>query len=151
MTVLRWGLLSPARINRRLIPAIGAAARAEVLSVASRGPDRARAYAREWDIPRAHGSYEALLADPEIDVVYISLTNRLHAEWTVRAAQAGKHVLCEKPLALSLSECDRIIPAAQAAESWQTFPGCYRFKLAWRDSAPTTAEPILIPSYSSGN
>ena len=115
MTVLRWGLLSTAHINRRLIPAIGAAARAELLAVASRDRARAEAYAAEWDIPRAHENYEALLADPEIDVVYISLPNSLHAEWTVRAARAGKHVLCEKPLALSVDECEKVIAAAESA------------------------------------
>jgi xylose dehydrogenase (NAD/NADP) len=115
MALLGWGLLSTARINRRLIPAIRAAERAELRAVASRSQVRAQAYAAEWDIPRAHGSYEALLADPEIDVVYIPLPNSLHAEWAVRAAQAGKHVLCEKPLALSVSECDQIIAAAEAA------------------------------------
>jgi D-xylose 1-dehydrogenase (NADP+, D-xylono-1,5-lactone-forming) len=83
--------------------------------VASREAGRAEAYAREWDIPRAHSSYEALLSDPEIDAVYISLPNMYHAEWTVRAAQAGKHVLCEKPLALSVAECDRVMAAAAAA------------------------------------
>lgn len=115
MTILRWGLLSTARINRRLIPAIRAIGQAELLAVASRDRARAEAYAAEWGIPRAHGNYEALLADPDIDVVYIPLPNSLHAEWTVRAAQAGKHVLCEKPLALSVSECDRIIAAADSA------------------------------------
>ena len=115
MTTLRWGLLSTARINRRLIPAIRAASRSDLLAVASRERERAETYAAEWSIPRAHGSYEALLADPEIDIVYISLPNSLHAEWTVRAVKAGKHVLCEKPLALSLDECDRVIDAAEAA------------------------------------
>jgi xylose dehydrogenase (NAD/NADP) len=115
VTALKWGLLSTAHINRRLIPAIHAAAQAELLAVASRDPARAKIYAAEWNIPRAHGSYEALLSDPDIDVVYVSLPNSLHAEWTVRAAQAGKHVLCEKPLALSVAECDRIVDAAESA------------------------------------
>ena len=112
---LNWGLISTARINRRLIPAMRAASRAELLAVASRSQSVARAYAAEWDIPRAHDSYEALLADPEVDAVYISLPNSLHAEWVVRAAQAGKHVLCEKPLALSVGECDEIMVAADSA------------------------------------
>jgi xylose dehydrogenase (NAD/NADP) len=115
MKDLRWGLLSTARVNRHLIPAIRAAAQAELLAVASRDPTRAEAYAAEWEIPRAHGSYEALLDDPDVDIVYISLPNSLHAEWAVRAARAGKHVLCEKPLALSAAECDRIIAAAESA------------------------------------
>jgi xylose dehydrogenase (NAD/NADP) len=112
---LKWGLLSTARINRRLIPAIRAAERAELVAVASRDQARGEAYAAQWGIPHVYGSYEAMLDDPEIDAVYISLPNSLHAEWTVRAARAGKHVLCEKPLAISLAECDRIMAAAQDA------------------------------------
>jgi len=114
-TVLRWGLLSTAPINRHLIPAIRAAGRAELLAVASRSQETATAYAAEWGIPRAYGRYEALLADPDVDAVYVSVPHSLHAEWTVRAAQAGKHVLCEKPLTLTLADCDRIIAAAQSA------------------------------------
>ncbi|MGD2176680.1 MAG: Gfo/Idh/MocA family oxidoreductase, partial [Anaerolineae bacterium] len=114
-THLNWGLLSTARINRRLIPAIRAAERAELTSVASRNYARAKAYAAERDIPRAYGSYQALLDDPDVDVVYVSLPNSLHAEWTVKAIQSGKHVLCEKPLALTVAECDQIITAADAA------------------------------------
>ncbi len=112
--MLRWGLLSTARINHRLIPAIRAARRAELVAVASRDRARAEAYARQWGIPRAWGSYEALLTDPQVDVVYISLPNSLHAEWTIRAAQQGKHVLCEKPLALSVEQVERIMAAAES-------------------------------------
>jgi len=83
--------------------------------VASRTAEQAESYAKEWDIPRAHGSYQALLDDPEIDVVYIPLPNALHAEWTIRAAEAGKHVLCEKPLALSVEEVARVTAAAERA------------------------------------
>ncbi len=111
-TPLRWGLLSTARINRAVIPPIKASPRHELRAVASRAPDRAHAYAREWGIPIAHDSYEDLLADPEIDVVYNPLPNSLHAEWTIRAAEAGKHVLCEKPLALSVEEVDAMAAAA---------------------------------------
>src|SRR4051794_37711537 len=112
---LRWGLLSTARINRLIIPAIRASARSEVTTVASRTHERASAYAAEWKIPRVLDSYEALLADAAIDVIYIGLPNSLHAEWTVRALEAGKHVLCEKPLALNVDEVDRIQAAASPA------------------------------------
>lgn len=112
MSSLRWGLLSTARINRMLIPAIRAGARSELTTVASRARDRARAYAGEWKIPRALGSYEALLAAPDIDIVYIPLPNGLHVEWAVRALDAGKHVLCEKPLALTVEDVDRVAAAA---------------------------------------
>lgn len=110
--VLKWGLLSTARINRALIPPLRASRRNQLVAVASRTQESADNYAREWKISRAHGSYEALLADPEIDVVYISLPNHLHAPWTIKAVEAGKHVLCEKPLALNVEEVDAIQSAA---------------------------------------
>ena len=112
MTRLRWGLLGTARINRALIPVLQAAPRHSLETVASRAIDRAQAYAAEWNIPRATGSYEALLADSTVDAIYISLPNSLHAEWTIRALDAGKHVLCEKPLALTVDDVDRIAEAA---------------------------------------
>jgi predicted dehydrogenase len=111
--ILNWGLLSTARINRALIPPLGASKRNQLEAVASRTKDSADNYAREWKIPRAYGSYEELLADPEIDVIYNSLPNHLHAEWTIKAVEAGKHVLCEKPLALSVEDVDAIKDAAQ--------------------------------------
>src|SRR5512147_3048618 len=110
---LNWGLLSTAQINSALIRPLNASPRTRLLAVASRSQSSADAYAREWKIPRAHGSYEALLADPEIDVIYNSLPNHLHAEWTIKAVVAGKHVLCEKPLALSVAEVDAMEAAAQ--------------------------------------
>lgn len=113
--VLNWGFLSTASINDALVPPLRLSARNRLLAVASRDQERATRYAEQRSIPRAYGSYEALLADADIDVVYISLPNSLHCEWTVRAAQAGKHVLCEKPLALSVGEVDRIAAAASRA------------------------------------
>ena len=111
--VLHWGLLSTARINRALITPLRASKRNQLLAVASRTQESADSYAREWKISRAHGSYEALLADPEIDVIYISLPNHLHAPWTIKAVEAGKHVLCEKPLALRVEEVDAVQAAAR--------------------------------------
>ena len=111
--VLHWGLLSTARINRALIPPLRASKRNQLFAVASRSQDSAEKYAREWKIPRAHRSYEALLADPEINVIYNPLPNHLHAEWTIRAVEAGKHVLCEKPLALRVADVDAIQEAAR--------------------------------------
>ena len=110
---LNWGFLSTARINRALILPLQISKRNHLLAVASRSQAAADAYAREKRIPRAHGSYEALLTDPEIEVIYISLPNHLHAEWTIKAVEAGKHVLCEKPLALSVAEVDAVRSAAQ--------------------------------------
>ncbi len=111
--ILNWGLLSTAHINRALIPPLRESKRNHLLAVASRSQESADAYAKEWNIPRAHGSYEALLADPEIDVIYNSLPNHLHAAWTVKAVEAGKHVLCEKPLALTVGDVDAIADAAR--------------------------------------
>jgi xylose dehydrogenase (NAD/NADP) len=110
---LRWGLMSTGGINRALIPAIRASDRSELAAVGSRDGQRAAAYAQEWSIPQAHSSYDGLLAAPEVDVIYISLPNSLHAEWAVRAAEAGKHILCEKPLALTVSDVDRMAEAAR--------------------------------------
>jgi predicted dehydrogenase len=98
MAPVTWGIVSTADINRKVIPGAHASEKVELVGVASRDQERAMAYAEEWEIPRAYGSYEALLADPEIEAVYISLPNTLHCEWSIKALEAGKHVLCEKPL-----------------------------------------------------
>jgi D-xylose 1-dehydrogenase (NADP+, D-xylono-1,5-lactone-forming) len=113
--VLRWGLLSTARINRSVIPPLRMSERNKLVAVASRSRERAEAYAKEWNIPCTFDSYEAMLADPTIDCVYNSLPNSLHAEWTIKALQAGKHVLCEKPLAVTLAEVDAMEAAAKQA------------------------------------
>ena len=114
---VRWGLLSTARINRRLIPAIRMSPRGQLAAVASRSLESAQAYAAEWQIEQAFGSYDAMLASDSIDAVYISLPNHLHAEWTVAALEAGKHVLCEKPFALSLADVDAMTTAAKRTGS----------------------------------
>lgn len=113
--VLRWGLLSTAAINKAVIAPLRMSERNQLVAVASRQQARSDEYAAERGISRAFGSYEAMITDPEIDVVYVSLPNSMHAEWTIRAAKAGKHVLCEKPLALSLAEVDAIEAAAREA------------------------------------
>src|SRR6185312_7540344 len=114
---LRIGVLSTARIGLgRFIPGVRAASRqAEVVAIASREQAKADAAAREVGIPRAHGSYEALLADPAVDAIYISLPNLLHHEWTIRCAEAGKHVLCEKPVARSANVAVAMADACQKA------------------------------------
>jgi predicted dehydrogenase len=113
MTTLRWGILGPGRIAPRLVRAIAGSERGELVAVASRNATRARTFAADHGIAESFGSYEALLADPGVDVVYVSLPNHLHAEWAIRALEAGKHVLCEKPLALSVDQVDAISAAAQ--------------------------------------
>ena len=113
---LRWGVLSTARIARTLfVPGVRAASESEVLAVGSRSLELARAFAEELEIPRAYGSYDALLGDSEVDAIYIGLPNSLHTEWTIRAANAGKHVLCEKPLARTAADAERMLAACRAA------------------------------------
>lgn len=125
--MLNWGIIGTARINRSLIPPLRLSLRNQLLGVASRDAAKARAYADERGIPKSYGSYEALLADDEIDVVYIPLPNNLHAEWAIKAAQAGKHVLCEKPLALSVEEVDKMRSAANEAGTVLMEAFMYRF------------------------
>jgi D-xylose 1-dehydrogenase (NADP+, D-xylono-1,5-lactone-forming) len=110
---VKWGIMSTALINRKFLAGARQAADVDVVAVASRRRDRAQAYAHEQGIERAHGNYDALLADPEIDVVYISLPNSLHVEWTVRALEAGKHVLCEKPLGRRTTDVQRAFDVAE--------------------------------------
>jgi xylose dehydrogenase (NAD/NADP) len=110
---LRWGILSTARINEALIFALRHAPRSELVAVASRDWDKARAYAAEQGIPTAYGSYDELLAAPDIDAVYVPLPNSIHGEWAVKAAQTGKHVLVEKPIVTTLADLDAVEAAAQ--------------------------------------
>jgi predicted dehydrogenase len=110
MDPVRWGVLGAANIGvRKVIPAMQRGARTRVIAIASRDVAKARAAADELGIARAYGSYEELLADPEIEAIYNPLPNHLHVPWTIRAAEAGKHVLCEKPIALSAAEARTLL------------------------------------------
>jgi predicted dehydrogenase len=113
---LRWGILSTARINDEVIPQLRESPEAELVAVASRDQSRARSYARDHGIAAAYGSYEELLDDDEIDCVYISVPNHAHAQVSADALRAGKHVLCEKPLAVSASEAAWMFEVAQASD-----------------------------------
>jgi predicted dehydrogenase len=113
-TKLRWGILGVARINERLLPGFAKAKNAELRAIASRSAERARQAAAAAGIPTAYGSYEALLDDPTIDAVYNPLPNTLHAEWTRKAAQRGKHVLCEKPLCPTAAEAQELVDFCRA-------------------------------------
>jgi predicted dehydrogenase len=110
---VKWGIISTADINRVVIPPAKESPKVDLVAVASRDQARADAYAQEWGIPKAYGSYEALLADPDIEAVYISLPNNMHCEWSVKALEAGKHVLCEKPLSRHPAE---VVEAFDTAE-----------------------------------
>lgn len=109
---VRWGVLGAASIAvKKVIPAMQRGAHSEILGIASRDHTRAASVAASLGIPRSYGSYDALLDDPEVEAVYIPLPNHLHAPWAVRAADRGKHVLCEKPIALSASEAETLLTA----------------------------------------
>ena len=132
MDKIRWGILSTADIAMgKVLPGMRRAARAQVLAIASRDGARALAAAQQLDIPRAYGSYEALLADPDVDAVYVPLPNHLHATWAIAAARAGKHVLCEKPLAMTAAEAQEIVDACQAAGVLLMEAFMYRLHPSW--------------------
>jgi xylose dehydrogenase (NAD/NADP) len=178
MTNIRWGLLSTARINRKVIPAIRESPRGDLVAVASRSQEKALEYAEKWNIPRAFGSYDEMLTSGEIDAVYIGLPNHLHAEWSIKSLQAGVHVLCEKPFTISLESVDRMIAASQEsgcviAEAFmyrhhpQTkligqmiyegklgeislIRGTFNFKLGEAGRKPESLNVRMIPEYGGG-
>jgi predicted dehydrogenase len=109
---LGWGILGPGRIAPRIVRALVDNPRGELRAVAGRDEARARAFAERHGVASVHPSFDAFLDDPSIDAVYVALPNSLHAEWAVRALEAGKHVLCEKPLAMRVEEVDEVVDAA---------------------------------------
>jgi predicted dehydrogenase len=144
MTSLRWGVLSTADIARKkVVPGLLKAERCEVVAIASRDAAQARTVADELGIPTSHGSYEALLADPNVDVVYIPLPNHLHAEWTIAAARAGKHVLCEKPLALTVADAERMVDACADAGVRLMEAFMYRHHPSWVAAMEVVADGRL--------
>jgi D-xylose 1-dehydrogenase (NADP+, D-xylono-1,5-lactone-forming) len=123
-----WGILGPGFIaTRAIIPAVQEASNSRILAVASRNKQRASEVALRFGIERLYSDYQALLDNPDIDAVYIALPNHLHHEWTIRAAAAGKHMLCEKPLALDASECNEMITVCQGAQVLLMEAMMYRF------------------------
>jgi predicted dehydrogenase len=132
MRTVRWGVLSTASIGmNKVTPAIQQASNGEVVAIASRDASRAQAAADTLGIPRSYGSYEALLAADDVDAVYVPLPNDQHAEWAVRAAQAGKHVLCEKPLAMSAAEAEQMVAACADAGVLLQEAFMYRHHPSW--------------------
>lgn len=138
---IRWGILSTSNhAAKRVIPAIHASADGEAAAVASRNLEPAQRYAASLTIPKAYGTYEALLDDPEIDALYIPLPNHLHKEWSIRAAQAGKHVLCEKPIGLNAEEAEGMVRVFREANlklaeafQWRHHPQAQRVRQMVKD------------------
>jgi D-xylose 1-dehydrogenase (NADP+, D-xylono-1,5-lactone-forming) len=110
---MRWGILGPGRISRSFLAGLAGSATEHAVAIGSRALDRAKAAAREFGVRRAYGSYEQLLADGEIEAVYVGTPNAAHAQWAIAAAEAGKHVLCEKPLGVSRAEVETMFAAAR--------------------------------------
>ncbi len=128
MDKLRWGILSTAKIGKKaLVPAIRESSNGVVAAIASRDERTAQETARTLGIPRAFGSYEALLESPDVDAIYIPLPNNMHKEWTIRAAEHGKHILCEKPFALNATEVEAMIAAAREHRVLLAEAFMYRF------------------------
>ncbi len=111
--IIRWGILGTAKIATKVSRAIRLAERNEMVAIASRTTERAKSWAREHQVDRAYGSYEALIDDPEIDAVYIPLPPSMHRDWTIRAAERGKHVLCEKPITANVTEAIEMADACR--------------------------------------
>jgi predicted dehydrogenase len=140
-----WGSLGAARIAAgAVLPAIAASSNGRVVAIASREPERARQMADGFEGARAAASYDALLADPEVDAVYIPLPNRDHKPWTIRALEAGKHVLCEKPLAMNAAEAEEMAAAAKRSGKHLMEAAMYRFHPRTRAFVESIADPIYV-------
>ncbi|MGV8836525.1 Gfo/Idh/MocA family protein [Cellvibrio sp.] len=134
MKKLRWGVLSTAKIGReKVIPALQKSTHNQVLAICSRDEQSARRVADELHIERAYGTYEEMLTDPDIDAIYNPLPNHLHVDWSIKALQAGKHVLCEKPLGLNTADAQRLVDAARAHPQLKVMEAfMYRFHPQWQ-------------------
>jgi predicted dehydrogenase len=145
MARIRWGILSTARIARQhVIPALQHAPHAEVSGLASRELARAQTVARAFDIPKAYDSYAALLADPDIDAVYIPLPNDQHVPWSLAALEAGKHVLCEKPIGMSAREGEWLLEATTRYPRLKVMEAfMYRFHPQWQSAKALVADGAI--------
>jgi predicted dehydrogenase len=123
---VRWGILGTGKIARLLAEALAGSGTGDLVAVGSRGEDRARAFAERFDAPHAFGRYEDVIADDDVDLVYVATPHPFHREWAVRAAEAGKQVLCEKPMAVTLPDAEAIVDAARANDVFLLEAFAYR-------------------------
>jgi predicted dehydrogenase len=156
MRKVRWGILSTSRFAQtKILPALRGCAHVELAAIASRDLERARAVAAEFGIPRAYGSYDELLADPEIDLVYNPSPNHLHVPWSIKALEAGKHVLCEKPLGLTAAEAETLLAVSRRHPRQKIMEAfMYRLHPQWRRAVGIVreggvGEPLVVQSLFS--
>ena len=156
MPRVRWGILSTSGFARtKVVPALRRCDHVELAAIASRDLARARAVAAELAIPKAYGSYDELLADPDVDAVYIPLPNHLHVAWSIKALEAGKHVLCEKPIATSAGDAQRLLEAARRHPRQKIMEAfMYRLHPQWRRAVGLVrdggvGEPLVVQSLFS--
>jgi xylose dehydrogenase (NAD/NADP) len=140
---VKWGILSTADINQKLIPGAHASPKVDLVAVASRDQARADDYARRFEIERAYGSYEALLADPEVEAVYIPLPNTMHCDWSIRALEAGKHVLCEKPMSRHPDDVAAAFAAAERSDRILMEAFMYRHNPQTKRLSELVAEGVI--------
>ena len=142
MKQVRWGVLSTARIGvKTVIPAMQLSEYCDMVAIASRSLEQARAAAKQLAIPKAYGSYEELLADPEVDAVYIPLPNHLHVPWSIKALDGGKHVLCEKPISLTAAEAQKLLDAARKQPQLKVMEAfMYRHHPQWQRARQLVVE-----------
>ena len=143
MAPVRWGILSTAHINRKLLAGAALSNELEVVAVGSRDLTRARAFADEHGIPAAYGSYDELLADPSVEAIYNPLPNTMHCEWSIRALEAGKHVLCEKPMSSSVAEVEQAFAASERTGLYLTEAFMYRHHPQAKRLAALVAEGAI--------
>src|ERR1700712_5031046 len=145
MSKVRWGILSTAKIGRiQVIPAMQKCQYAEVTAIASRDEERAQTTAAELYIPKVYGDYESLLADPHIDAIYNPLPNHLHVPYTIKALQAGKHVLCEKPIGMNAEEAQQLLEITKQYPHLKVMEAfMYRFHPQWLKAKQLVNEGLL--------
>ena len=145
MNKVRWGILSTAKIGReKVIPAMQAGELCEIVAIASANKERLAAESTRLNIPKRYDSYDQMIGDPDIDAVYIPLPNQMHIEWSIKALEAGKHVLCEKPLGLSFVEAEKLLKAARQKPHLKVMEAfMYRFHPQWQRTKKMVVDGVI--------
>jgi len=156
MRHLKWSILGTGRIAAKFARGVNSTDKATLLAVASRRTETAKEFAKQHSVARAYGSYEEMLADPEVEAVYISLPNHLHGEWSIKCAEAGKHILCEKPATVNAAELERVLEVVKAKDVFWMEAFMYRCHPQWRKvkeiiAAGTIGEVRVLHSAFSFN